>query len=53
VNSNAPTWGSSRTREKASISSKVVFGRKELRTSGRLMVILAMPSPLFSKRMSS
>ena len=28
-------------------------GRKALRTSGRLMVILAMPSSLFSKRMSS
>ncbi len=29
---------------KAVVSSTIVCGRKALRTSGRLMVILAMPS---------
>ena len=36
--------GSSRASLKAWLSSKSVFGRKALRTSGRQIVILAMPS---------
>ena len=36
--------GSSRAASKARDISKTVVGRKALRTSGRLMVILAMPS---------
>ena len=39
-----PTVSSSRASLKASASSNSVWGRKALRTSGRLMVILAMPS---------
>ena len=40
----APTSRSSRARENASRSSASVWGRKALRTSGRLIVILAIPS---------
>ena len=47
-----PTSGSSRAWSNASDSWNSVCGRKALRTSGRLMVIFAMPSPLSSKRMS-
>src|ERR1700674_4314951 len=36
--------GSSRTSAKAVCNSKIVSGRNALRTSGRLIVILAMPS---------
>src|SRR5579884_3855096 len=51
-----PTSGSSRARSKASIISITVSGRKALRTSGRSIVILAMPAFSavdFSLRMSS
>jgi hypothetical protein len=48
-----PTDVSSRARSKASESSMTVCGRKALRTSGRLIVIFAMPSPDVSYRMSS
>src|SRR3954463_12694811 len=44
VNRTTPMELSSRTWAKASWSSEMVSGRKALRTSGRLMVILAMPS---------
>ena len=40
----APTSRSSRARPKASRSSASVCGRKALRTSGRSIVILAIPS---------
>ncbi len=46
-----PTAGSSRASVKACGSSNTVSGRKALRTSGRLIVILAMPSAV-SYRMS-
>ena len=39
-------FGSSRAMTSASDISISVCGRKALRTSGRQMVILAMPSPL-------
>ncbi len=39
-------------RAKASMSSATVWGRNALRTSGRLMVTLAIPVPDCSKRMS-
>src|SRR5580658_3870854 len=39
-----PTAGSSRAAVKASDSSNRVAGRNALRTSGRLIVILAIPS---------
>ena len=44
----APTPESSRARSRASEISISVSGRKALRTSGRSIVILAMPSPDFS-----
>src|SRR5438067_425638 len=44
VSRTTPVDGSSRTSAKASWSSKIVSGRNALRTSGRLMVILAIPS---------
>ncbi len=47
-----PIEASSRARSKAWESSKRVAGRKALRTSGRQMVIRAMP-PAVSYRMSS
>src|SRR5947209_3388634 len=47
-----PTSGSSRATLNASVSSNSVFGRNALRTSGRLIVILAMP-PAVSYQMSS
>ena len=37
--------GSSRIRANASISSRTVWGRNALRTSGRSMVTFAMPVP--------
>ncbi len=40
----APTSRSSRARAKASRSSASVCGRKAFRSSGRLMVSLAIPS---------
>jgi hypothetical protein len=43
-----PTEGSSRARSNGLESSTTVCGRKALRTSGRLIVIFAMPSPLSS-----
>jgi hypothetical protein len=43
-----PTELSSRARSKAEDSSTTVCGRKALRTSGRSMVIFAIPSPLSS-----
>ena len=45
VSSTTPVVRSSRAWSKASISSATVSGRKALRTSGRLIVILAIPSP--------
>src|SRR5579884_538793 len=48
-----PTDGSSRARSNASDISITVWGRNALRTSGRLIVIFAMPSPDVSYRMSS
>src|SRR3954462_12253743 len=47
-----PTSRSSRARSSASETSISVCGRKALRTSGRLIVILAIPSPLSSYLMS-
>ena len=41
-----------RTHMKASINSITVLGRKALRTSGRAIVIFAIPSSHFSNRMS-
>jgi hypothetical protein len=43
-----PVRGSSRASLNAAASSNSVWGRKALCTSGRLMVILAMPSGDFS-----
>jgi len=43
-----PTSVSSRARSNASDTSTSVCGRNALRTSGRLIVIFAMPSPLSS-----
>ena len=43
---------SARQSSKALISSMIVCGRKALRTSGLLMVILAMPSSTRSKSRS-
>ena len=43
-----PVSGSSRTSSKHFCNSNSVCGRKALRTSGRLMVILAIPLPDFS-----
>ncbi len=40
--------GSSRASANAACISRTVSGRKALRTSGRLMVILAMPSSAFA-----
>ena len=39
-----PTVWSSRASSKASISSTIVCGRKAFRTSGRAIVIFAIPS---------
>src|SRR5204863_326122 len=47
-----PISPSSRARSKACFISLTVSGRKALRTSGRLMVILAMPSSVRSNLMS-
>ena len=43
VSTTTPIAGSSRAMSKARESSNNVVGRKALRTSGRLMVSLAMP----------
>ena len=51
VSTTTPTEGSHRASTKASVSSATVRVRKALRTSGRLMVIHAMP-PFFSYRTS-
>src|SRR4051794_21610961 len=48
-----PISASSRAMSNASFISLTVSGRKALRTLGRLMVILAMPSPVRSYLMSS
>ena len=48
-----PTVVSSRAFSRASETSISVSGRKALCTSGRLIVIFAMPSPDSSYRMSS
>src|SRR6266542_1708614 len=48
-----PISASSRARSKACFNSPTVRGRKALRTFGRLMVILAMPSAVHSYLMSS
>ena len=44
----APTAGSSRASSSACEISTIVCGRKALRTSGRLIVIFAIPSPVVS-----
>jgi hypothetical protein len=48
VRTITPTDSSSRATSNARISSITVCGRNALRTSGRLIVIFAMPSPLRS-----
>jgi hypothetical protein len=45
VSTITPTDVSSRARSSASEISTIVLGRNALRTSGRSIVILAMPSP--------
>jgi len=52
VRMTTPISGSSRAMSNARIISNTVVGRNALRTSGRLIVILAMPSQV-SYRMSS
>src|ERR1700730_7215668 len=52
VRMTTPILGSSRAASKALDISNTVAGRNALRTSGRLIVILAMPSQV-SYRMSS
>ena len=52
VRMTTPIVGSSRASSNARISSRVVSGRKALRTSGRSIVIFAMPVALVSYRMS-
>jgi hypothetical protein len=48
VRITTPTDVSSRARSNASDSSITVSGRNALRTSGRSIVIFAIPSPLSS-----
>jgi hypothetical protein len=52
VSTITPIDVSSRARSSASEISTSVCGRKALRTSGRSIVIFAMPSPEVSYRMS-
>jgi hypothetical protein len=44
VSRTTPTSGSSRAWSNAVINSRVVSGRKAFRTSGRAIVIFAIPS---------
>ncbi len=48
VRTMTPTEVSSRARSSACEISMIVCGRKALRTSGRSIVIFAIPSPLSS-----